>query len=47
MNDEEMELDDRMNILLTVKWTVSEFDTDLTKEIISLINRELDLIERC
>lgn len=38
--------DDRLDILLHVKWTVKEFDCRLTREIVELIDREADLLQR-
>eukprot|EP00982_Pelagococcus_subviridis_P008336 30834-Pelagococcus_subviridis.AAC.5 len=36
----------RLDVLLHVKWTVKEFDCNLTREIVELIDREADLIDR-
>ena len=33
-------------LLLHVKWTVKEFDCNLTREIVDLVDREADLINR-
>lgn len=41
-----LRVDERLDVLLHVKWTVKEFDTKLTKEIIELIDREADLLNR-
>eukprot|EP00949_MAST-11_sp_MAST-11-sp1_P004859 g4859.t1 len=38
--------DERLDVLLHVKWTVKEFDCNLTREIVDLIDREADLINR-
>ncbi|GLC44145.1 Protein phosphatase 1G [Pleodorina starrii] len=39
-------VDERLDVLLHVKWTVKEFDCDLTREIVDLIDREADLLNR-
>ncbi len=39
-------VDERLDVLLHVKWTVKEFDCDLTREIVELIDREADLLNR-
>ena len=39
-------LDERLDVLLHVKWTVKEFDCNLTREIVSLVDREADLLNR-
>eukprot|EP00026_Physarum_polycephalum_P009726 Phypoly_transcript_09860.p1 GENE.Phypoly_transcript_09860~~Phypoly_transcript_09860.p1 ORF type:complete len:436 (+),score=95.01 Phypoly_transcript_09860:40-1308(+) len=39
-------VDQRLDVLLHVKWTVKEFSTQLTKDIIELIDREADLLNR-
>lgn len=39
-------IDERLDVLLHVKWTVKEFDCNLTREIVSLIDREADLLNR-
>ncbi|GBG79666.1 hypothetical protein CBR_g29814 [Chara braunii] len=39
-------MDERLDVLLHVKWTVKEFDCELTQEIISLVDREADLLNR-
>eukprot|EP00898_Chlorokybus_atmophyticus_P004614 jgi/Chlat1/5153/Chrsp33S05035 len=38
--------DERLDVLLHVKWAAKEFDCDLTRELVSLIDREADLISR-
>ena len=38
--------DKRLDVLLHVKWTVKEFDCNLTREIVELIDREADLLNR-
>jgi len=39
-------LDERLDLLLRVKWTVKEFECSLTREIMELIDREADLLNR-
>lgn len=39
-------VDERLDVLLHVKWTVKEFECALTKEIIELIDREADMLNR-
>ena len=39
-------LEERLDALLHVKWTVKEFECDLTREIVQLIDREADLLNR-
>merc|ERR1719453_2621493 len=39
-------IDERLDVLLHVKWTVKEFDCNLTREIVDLIDREADLLNR-
>eukprot|EP00941_MAST-03F_sp_MAST-3F-sp1_P000081 g81.t1 len=38
--------DERLDVLLHVKWTVKEFDCNLTRDIVNLIDREADLLNR-
>lgn len=38
--------DDRLDVLLHVKYTVKEFDCALTREIVQLIDRETDMLTR-
>ena len=38
--------DDRLDVLLHTKWTVKEFDCNLTREIVDLIDREADMLNR-
>eukprot|EP00658_Telonema_sp_P-2_P002749 TRINITY_DN11022_c0_g1_i1.p2 TRINITY_DN11022_c0_g1~~TRINITY_DN11022_c0_g1_i1.p2 ORF type:complete len:233 (+),score=80.61 TRINITY_DN11022_c0_g1_i1:187-885(+) len=38
--------DERLDVLLHVKWTVKEFECVLTREIVELIDREADLLNR-
>lgn len=39
-------VDERLDVLLHVKWTVKEFDCNLTREIVDLIDREADMLHR-
>mmetsp|Transcript_27723 Transcript_27723/g.75005 ORF Transcript_27723/g.75005 Transcript_27723/m.75005 type:complete len:722 (+) Transcript_27723:174-2339(+) len=39
-------VDERLDVLLHVKWTVKEFDCNLTREIVELVDREADLLNR-
>ncbi|CAM9853515.1 unnamed protein product, partial [Chrysoparadoxa australica] len=39
-------IEERLDILLHVKWTVKEFDCRLTRDIVALIDREADLLNR-
>lgn len=39
-------VDERLDVLLHVKWTVQEFDCKLTREVVSLIDREADMLDR-
>ncbi|KAL7678812.1 putative IQ and ubiquitin-like domain-containing protein [Plasmopara halstedii] len=39
-------VDERLDMLLHIKWTVQEFDCPLTREIIELIDREADMLHR-
>lgn len=39
-------VDERLDVLLHVKWTVKEFDCNLTREIVDLIDREADTLNR-
>ena len=41
-----LSVDERLQILLNVKYTVKEFDCNLTREIVELIDREADLVSR-
>mmetsp|Transcript_22967 Transcript_22967/g.38300 ORF Transcript_22967/g.38300 Transcript_22967/m.38300 type:complete len:425 (-) Transcript_22967:2216-3490(-) len=38
--------DQRLDVLLNVKWTVKEMDSPLTREIMDLVDREADLLNR-
>eukprot|EP00828_Plagiopyla_frontata_P006975 TRINITY_DN1318_c0_g1_i1.p2 TRINITY_DN1318_c0_g1~~TRINITY_DN1318_c0_g1_i1.p2 ORF type:complete len:150 (-),score=28.56 TRINITY_DN1318_c0_g1_i1:146-595(-) len=39
-------IDERLDILLNTKWTVNQYDEELTREIQELIDREADMINR-
>jgi hypothetical protein len=41
-----LSIDERLDVLLHVKWTVKEFDCPLTRDIVELIDREADLLNR-
>eukprot|EP00455_Lapot_gusevi_P013097 TRINITY_DN16319_c0_g1_i6.p1 TRINITY_DN16319_c0_g1~~TRINITY_DN16319_c0_g1_i6.p1 ORF type:complete len:429 (-),score=77.10 TRINITY_DN16319_c0_g1_i6:59-1345(-) len=41
-----LSMEERLDVLLHVKWTVKEFDCNLTREIVDLIDREIDLLKR-
>lgn len=41
-----LSVDERLDILLHVKWSVKEFECALTREIVELIDREADLLNR-
>jgi hypothetical protein len=42
----QISIDERLDILLHIKWTVKEFDCPLTREVVDLIDREADLLNR-
>lgn len=42
----QLTVEERLDVLLHVKWTVKEFDCNLTREIVDLIEREADLVNR-
>ncbi len=46
LNLQGLRLEERLDVLLHVKWTVKEFDCALTREIVQLIDREADLLNR-
>ncbi|KAJ3192659.1 hypothetical protein HK101_006179, partial [Irineochytrium annulatum] len=46
LNVAKLTVDERLQILLHVKYTVKEFDCNLTREIVELIDREGDLVSR-
>ena len=39
-------IDERLDVLLHVKWTVKEFDCNLTRDIVEQIDREADMLNR-
>lgn len=39
-------VDERLDVLLHVKWTAKEFDCNLTREIVDLVDREADMLNR-
>lgn len=41
-----LSVEERLDVLLHVKWTVKEFDCALTRDIVELIDREADLLNR-
>lgn len=41
-----LSVDERLDVLLHVKWTVKEFDCNLSREIVDLIDREADMLNR-
>ena len=41
-----LSIDERLDILLHTKWTVKEFYCNLTTEIVDLIDREADMLNR-
>lgn len=41
-----LSVDERLDVLLHVKWTVKEFDCNLTRDIVELIDREADMLNR-
>ncbi len=38
--------DERLDILLNTKWTVKEWDCNLTREIVELIDRQANMLDR-
>jgi hypothetical protein len=46
LNLTQLTVDERLDVLLHVKWTVKEFDCGLTRELVELIDREADLVNR-
>ena len=38
--------DERLDILLNTKWTVKEWDCNLTRQIVELIDREANMLDR-
>ena len=41
-----LSVDERLEVLLHIKWTVKQFDCQLTREICELVDREADLLNR-
>lgn len=39
-------LDERLDVLLHVKWVAKEYDCGTTRELVELIDREADLLNR-
>ncbi|CAD7695358.1 unnamed protein product [Ostreobium quekettii] len=39
-------IEERMDVLLHVKWTAKEYDCELTRQLVNLIDREADLLNR-
>ena len=46
LNLTNLSIDERLDVLLHVKWTVTEFDCPLTRDIVQLIDREADMLNR-
>mmetsp|Transcript_8776 Transcript_8776/g.13000 ORF Transcript_8776/g.13000 Transcript_8776/m.13000 type:complete len:530 (-) Transcript_8776:22-1611(-) len=46
LNTTNVSVDERLDVLLHVKWTVKEFDCILTRDIVELIDREGDMLNR-
>ena len=46
LNMTSLSIDERLDVLLHVKWTVKEFDCNLTRQIVDLIDREADMLNR-
>jgi hypothetical protein len=44
--DPSMDIDERLDILLNVKWTVREFDCGLSRDIVDLCDREAETLNR-
>jgi hypothetical protein len=41
-----LSIDERLQVLLHIKYTAKEFDCNLTRDLVDLIDREGDLISR-
>lgn len=41
-----LSLDERLDVLLHVKWVAKEWDNTVTRELVGLIDREADLLNR-
>jgi hypothetical protein len=39
-------VEERLELLLHIKWTVKQFDCQLTRELCDLLDREADLLNR-
>ena len=46
LSNNSFKVDDRLNTLLSIKWTVNEYSTNLTRDITDLVDREADLLSR-
>lgn len=46
LSQAKLNTDERLDILLHVKWTIKEFDCNLTREIVDLVDREADMLNR-
>ncbi|CAD8114686.1 unnamed protein product [Paramecium primaurelia] len=46
LKQRKLSLDERLDILVNTKWTVKEWDCNLTREIVDLIDREADMLNR-
>jgi len=46
LRNNDFSIDDRLKVLLHVKWTVKEFDNELIRDLIDLLDREADLLNR-
>lgn len=46
LKQRKLSLDERLDILVNTKWTVKEWDLNLSREIVDLIDREADMLNR-
>ena len=46
LNLANLRVDERLDVLLHVKWTVKDYNTKLARELTELIDREADLLNR-
>lgn len=46
LNLTNLSIDERLDVLLHVKWTVKEFDCGLSRDMVDLIDREADMLNR-
>lgn len=46
LNMPQLTVEERLDVLLHVKWTVKEFECKMTREIVELIDREADMLNR-